>query len=227
MRRTLWFLALMMWAIQPARAADLPPPIEPPPFAPRWAGIYSALSAGGSWGQANWDRTGQFSESGWLVSGSIGYNFQINRIVVGAEGDLNWSSLTGTTTSNCPAGCETKTNFFSTVRGRLGYEFGPLLSYLTAGPAFGGIKASSVGFSGINSIRTGWVAGAGFEYAFSNAWSGRIEYLHFDLGQINCGLSCGTSSPDEVSQKADVIKVGLVYRFSPPPIEPPPFGRGK
>lgn len=224
MRWAPWFAALMFWAPTTAHPADLPPPIEPPPFIARWSGIYGAFGTGGVWGQSNWESTGGFSETGWLVSGSVGYNYQIGNFVIGGEGDLNWSNLSGGTKNNCPAGCETKTDFFSSLRARAGFRVGNLLPYVTIGPAVGSLKASTLGLSGIDTIRTGWVLGAGLDYAFSPAWAGRIEYLHIDLGSSSCGLSCGLTAPNDVSQRADVIKVGVVYQLNPPPIEPPPFG---
>lgn len=232
MRRAGWFLALIWaahsftWAVQPARAGG-PPPIEPPPFDQQWTGLYAALSIGGDWGTSSWDRTGTFDESGWLLSGSAGYNYQIHNFVIGLEGDLTWSSLSGTTTNNCPSGCETKSSFLASLRARAGYGFGRFLPYITAGPALSTLKATALGFNGLKSIQGGWVAGAGLEYALSPTWSARVEYLHYEFGKTDCGVACGTITPDRVGQNVDTITAGLEYRFgSPPPIEPPPFDTG-
>ena len=75
--------------------------------------------------------------SGGLIGGTIGYNWQINRIVVGAEGDIDWSGIRGTTILLCPPGCTTRNYWLSTVRGRLGYAFDRFLPYVTAGLAVG------------------------------------------------------------------------------------------
>src|SRR5580692_8636813 len=85
----------------PALAADLPPPAAPPPQAPAvyipappafsWTGVYIGLNAGYAFGQSNWTSplgsTGWFNVSGALAGGTIGGNYQIGQLVVGAEGD--------------------------------------------------------------------------------------------------------------------------------------------
>src|SRR5436190_5907149 len=46
--------------------------------------------------------------SGGLIGGTIGYNWQFAGAVVGAEGDIDWSGIKGTTTVLCAPGCETR-----------------------------------------------------------------------------------------------------------------------
>jgi hypothetical protein len=61
--------------------------------------------------------------------------------VFGLEGDIDWSNMRGSFTNvACPAGCETKNNWFSTVRGRLGYAAGRVMPYVTGGLAVGDIE---------------------------------------------------------------------------------------
>src|SRR5277367_5393412 len=87
-----------------AAAADLsrPPPVYPPAppvYAPvyNWTGFYVGVNGGGGWGRSNWDSTGSFNVSGGLVGGTVGYNYEINRAVLGVEGDIDWSGINGTT----------------------------------------------------------------------------------------------------------------------------------
>ena len=49
-----------------------------------------------------------FDLSGGLIGGTVGYNWQFGQAVIGAEGDVDWSGIKGTTTVLCPAGCETR-----------------------------------------------------------------------------------------------------------------------
>ena len=93
----------------PALAADLPPPAAPPPQAPAaylppppafsWTGFYVGLNAGYAFGQSNWTSplgsTGWFNVNGALAGGTIGGNYQIGQLVVGAEGDFDWQNVRG------------------------------------------------------------------------------------------------------------------------------------
>jgi outer membrane immunogenic protein len=68
--------------------------------------------------------------------------------------------------------------------------------------------------------RSGWVVGAGFEWAFAPAWSAKIEYEHFDFGHTNLGVNhvtpAGVFSTTFVSstEKIDLVKGGINYRFN-------------
>jgi outer membrane immunogenic protein len=84
---------------------------------------------------------------------------------------------------------------------------------------FGGI------FSSVNSTttRTGWTAGAGFEYGLTNNWSVKAEYLHVDLGSFSTTMpSCGgcialglapTAMMVNHKYTDDIARVGVNFRF--------------
>jgi outer membrane immunogenic protein len=168
-----------------------------------------------------------------------GYNWAVTPSwVIGVEGDWNKASLgtsTGTTSLTSggipqPAGCIPGTgtpggtvfnsncagvlmsdnlSWIATVRGRLGYTWGSMMLYGTAGGAFmnqeqsgqvinctspaatctaaasasnlGNNRAASIAFSQ-NSNSTGWVAGGGIELMATANWLVRIEYLHYAFG---------------------------------------------
>jgi len=208
-------------AAQCAAAADLsvaPLYKAPPPAAVTqiydWTGFYIGANGGGGWGHSYWDNSaGGMHLSGAQVGGTVGYNRQFGHAVLGLEGDLDWSNLSGSTSSaGCP-GCSTSNNWLSTVRGRAGYAFGGVLPYLTGGLAVGDIKAAAPGFAGDDATKAGWTVGGGLEIALPGNWSAKAEYLHVDLGRFNCGLNCGTSPTDNVSMHDDVVRAGLNYRF--------------
>ena len=56
-------------------------------------------------------------------------------------------------------------NYYGTVRGRLGYSFGRLMAYGTAGYAYGGLEVKDV-LTGAKSSEglSGWTYGGGLEY---------------------------------------------------------------
>ena len=209
-----------------AAAADLgmPPaqpyykaPVYAPPFS--WTGFYLGINGGGGWGNSSWDipATGNFGTSGGFVGGTLGYNYQLSQVVVGIEGDVDWADINGTTTSpgGCIPGCKTNDNWLGTVRGRLGFAAGRFMPYVTGGLAFGDIQASLPGFAGATTTNAGWTVGAGIEMSLWGNWSAKAEYLYVNLGQFNCGTSCGAIAgvTDNVSFTADLVRAGINYRF--------------
>ena len=52
-----------------------------------------------AFGSSTWDTAGSINTSGGLVGGTVGYNYQISHFVIGAEGDIDWASISGTTTT--------------------------------------------------------------------------------------------------------------------------------
>jgi outer membrane immunogenic protein len=87
------------------------------------------------------------------------------------------------------------------------------MPYVTAGGAFGDIRASTPGFAGGSASKAGWTVGGGLEFALGGNWTAKAEYLYVDLGSFNCGLGCGAFTPDNVSLRANVVRGGLNYRF--------------
>ena len=92
-----------------------------------WTGFYIGINGGGAFGNTNWTDpndppTGNFNVSGYLIGGTVGGNYQIGSFVLGVEGDGDWANINGTTfnTSCVAVGCETKSNWLATVRGRAG-----------------------------------------------------------------------------------------------------------
>ena len=204
-----------------ANAADLPraapmptkaPPVyAPPPFT--WNGFYLGVNGGWGWGSSHSDLFGHTNTSGGLAGGTIGYNMQFGGWVLGLEADMDWSDVDGTTNFNCPAGCTVRNKWLNTDRGRIGYAFGNFMPYVTGGLAVGDVKVTNPGFAGTDPTQLGWTAGVGAEYAISGPWSAKVEYLHVDLGNFNCGLSCGPTTTDNINFHENQVRGGINYRF--------------
>jgi outer membrane immunogenic protein len=227
-----------------AVAADMPLKAPPAPvYAPTWTGTYIGINGGYGWATTNHTdvfgvTTGDFHQSGGMVGGTYGGNWQAGRWVLGFESDFDWADINGTlTTAGPPAGlcsvaggntCFTKLKYFSTERMRAGYDLDGWLLFVTGGAAFGRVNAGQnpcglvpvgVGVGGGNSCneewRAGWVAGAGIEKMFLRNWSAKIEYLHFDLGnaiQYMPTAVAGGSSV-HVLERGDMVRVGINYHF--------------
>jgi outer membrane immunogenic protein len=170
-----------------------------------WTGPYVGISGGYGWGDSR-----SFDIDGALLGVTAGYNWQMNQVVFGVEGDINWSDISGR--GGCGAGtiCTVDNNWLGTVRGRLGWAAGQFMPYVTGGLAFGDIDVRRTGFGRNDSTEFGWTLGAGVEAALWGPVSAKIEYLYVDLGD-------GPSVPGPGGGSADfqtsIIRAGLNYRF--------------
>ena len=132
---------------------------------------------------------------------------------------------------------ERKLQWFSTARARVGWALGDWLLYATGGAAWGQVKTnmnencpigcgptllvpdnSSAIFT---NTKAGWVAGGGVEFALGGNWSGKLEYLHLDLGTVSNTLAgAGPYTVTFSSPVRDnVFRVGLNYRIDYRPMD--------
>ena len=219
MKRVFLVTLALMTLTGAAAAADLPaapvPYYKAPYAAPfyNWTGFYVGVNGGGGFGRSTWDSTGGFDLTGGLVGATVGYNYQMGRAVIGAEGDIDWSGMSGSTTAGCALGCRTSDSWLSTVRARLGYAADRFLPYVTGGAAFGDIRASTPGFAGSSTTSAGWTVGAGIEFAIAGNWTAKAEYLYVDLGNFNCGPGCGLTAVNHVSFNENILRGGFNFRF--------------
>lgn len=205
-----------------ANAADLPRrqamPMKAAPMyaAPyNWTGFYIGVNGGGGWGGSEWSNglgsTGTFDLSGAVVGGTVGYNWQMNQVVFGLEGDMDWSNIRGSTPCGITS-CETRNNWLGTVRGRIGYAFDRFMPYVTGGLAVGDIKAERPSLGTTTQTNAGWTLGGGVEVAIAGPWTAKVEYLYADLGKGNCDVSvCGVST--DVDFHTNLVRGGINYRF--------------
>jgi outer membrane immunogenic protein len=208
-------VGLLALGVAPASAADIarrPPPAKAPvyvapPFS--WTGGYIGVNGGYGFGRSDFSApfaSGSFDTAGGLVGGTLGYNYQMDRIVFGVEGDFDASWIKGSTTCD-GLSCETKNSWLATVRGRLGYAAGRFMPYVTGGGAFGDIKNTIAPLGSASETKTGWSAGGGLEYHFNGPWSAKLEYLYVDLGR---GAPIAGSDADLT---ANIVRAGINYHF--------------
>ena len=207
----------------PGGPAPRAPATYVPTTAPvyNWGGVYIGINGGYGFGQSNWTDpvfgpTGNFTVSGGLVGGTIGANFQANQFVFGVEADMDWADLDGTTNNTCTVvACETKSDWLGTVRGRAGWAWDRILFYGTGGVAFGDVKAGFSGSGFDSAAEVGWTAGVGMEYAFTENFTGKIEYLFVDLGNSSCPVaSCFGGGATTVSLNENIVRAGVNFKFN-------------
>jgi outer membrane immunogenic protein len=224
-----------------AVAADLPSRAAPPVFVPpppvfTWTGFYLGLNGGYGIG-----RTDQFnfvtdgtaaphSVGGGFIGGTAGYNYQAGPMVVGVLADSDWASITGSRL--CPIAtfvCATRGDFLGSVRARVGYAWDRVLIFGSGGLGIGEFKYSvdntTTGANAQdNVLKAGFVVGGGIEYAVTNNWAIKGEYLFYGFGANTAGP--GTLlDPSAVSLRTNVhtIRAGVDYKFDVPPPPAPPI----
>lgn len=158
-----------------------------------WTGSYIGLNAGFAWNSSKHIRDAEYHANGIFDSednnsknsitggGQIGYNYQIDNIILGIEADLNFANLqkeytakVTTTTTRDPNYIynyeynmqdKNKIEWFGTIRPRLGFTpTERLMVYATGGLAYGKVKSSG---------GTGWK-----EYGYW--WGGPDDDYDFD-----------------------------------------------
>ena len=230
-----------------AYSADLPakPVYKAPIAAPifTWNGFYVGANVGIAWGlfdnrlsivngplgdgffntAIGQDRdvaaagASRIRASGFTGGAQVGYNFQINRAVLGFEVDFGALDLSGPSSGtflysglvNHPFSLTTavRTNWLLTARPRVGYVFDRTLVYAT-----GGIAVTNLNFdqnfqdlpplcnpvpacsetASRRSTRVGYALGAGLEYALRDNWTAKGEYLYLNFGSTNVSGLLGT-----------------------------------
>ncbi|WP_439574281.1 outer membrane protein [Phreatobacter sp.] len=202
-----------------AQAADLAVPRSPiasavvmPAFS--WTGFYVGVHAGFGFGRSTGFGPGPFpaNTSGPLIGGQVGFNYQINQIVLGAEADLAFAAISGRDDVTLPGfAAHYRTHMLGSVRARAGVAVDRALLYVTGGLGIqGGSFATNPGPGPERYSRLGWTVGAGVEYAITPNWTAKLEYSYYNFGTHTLGpLYVGT-----VQSHVHTVKVGLNYLFS-------------
>ena len=189
------------------------------------------------------------SSTGFTGGGQVGCNWQAvpQYWVWGVEGDINYANVKRSQSGSgrflgedTALTQETKLRWMATLRGRFGATLNATLFYVTGGLALGDVSSkvngtvtdptgdSTATFLGSYSkVRTGWVVGGGVEHKFSDRWSGKIEYLHFDLGSFSYDVNLTqvvgnplrngipTTWQANGQMNGDIVRVGFNYKFQP------------
>ena len=191
--------------------------------------------------QAFWPVAGRRSMNpeGPLGGVQVGYNIHRGSMLVGIEADAQYMRLRDTSDSGIFPGpfpaqpghntriydsFETRSLF--TLRLRGGWTSGAALFYATGGLAAAKIEATR-NFSALagtdpiigraSSTELGWVIGAGLEYAVTEKWSFKTEYLFVKFDDIavraDSRVVAGEFINSDMDMKAHILRVGLNYRF--------------
>jgi outer membrane immunogenic protein len=229
--RALYLSALVavgLSAAVPAMAADMPLKAPPPVVVYDWTGTYIGINGGGGWASSHEFNTagvdsGFFRQSGALIGGTYGGNWQSGKIVAGFEGDYDWSRINGSINNpvcaaNGTTTCFTNLRSFGTERVRFGYDFGGWMLYGTGGVIWGNIRTGVDTCGGAvqpacgSQNEPGWTAGVGLEWMFARNWSIKAEWLHYQFVTDTYFTPTG-GTPISATERGDLVRGGLNWHF--------------
>jgi outer membrane immunogenic protein len=232
-------IALVALAAAPAMAADMPAktavPKEPPFVVYNWTGLYIGIQGGSGWSHAVQTDARPFTSdnyqpNGAVIGGTVGYNVQLDHVVLGLEADGSGAWIKGYTIGTnpqsgfcggAPQRCFSNLESLATLRARAGVRMDNVLLYVTGGLAVGwlngqeGDTAANGAFGAGTTRVAGWTAGLGAEARFNESWSTKVEYLYVDLGNhviFNDNVG-GAIFPESLRYYTNILRVGLNYRF--------------
>jgi opacity protein-like surface antigen len=216
----------------PAMAADVPAQ-EAYPAATvgyhNWTGAYFGVHTGYAFGNVETSSSptvGAYDtdyDLDFLLGGvQFGYNHQFDRFVIGGEVDASFTDAEESTIAGVGGEeFQTDLDWLATARLRVGYAFDNFLVYATAGGAAAETDdqiTTATGLLNERRSRKGWTAGAGFEWAFSENWSAKGEYLYVDLGEETVSengpiVFGGATDSVDFEHIYHLGRVGVNYRF--------------
>lgn len=210
-----------------------------------WSGLYVGGNLGGglttsrTTGIVRGSGENDLGGGGFAGGVQAGYNvmnlFGRSNWFAGLEGDIgalgtraahaDWQDADFSTSQ--------KTDWYGTIRGRIGTTTGPALLYGTGGAAFVGIRNVFIMDPALNpgqqitsattgSVKAGWTIGGGTEVALDARWSAKLDYLYIDAGSDTQSVRFGRpGSPiltvsSDVAHRFHVIRAGLNYSLSAP-----------
>ncbi|WP_187290841.1 outer membrane protein [Hyphomicrobium denitrificans] len=221
-----------------------------------WSGFYGGVNAGYTWNNWDWPSLNPYvappkpcgdcgppnqNLSGAMLGGTVGYNHQIDRFVIGVEGDFNFANISDSQRDGNYLVETSKIEHFATIRARAGLLLTPaLLAYATGGVAFQDLEygescpsdASAVTAGWCRSVangghgpyslsksqwNTGYVVGGGLEWMIAERVSLKVEGLYADFGtnDYQLGLMAdGKPLPKKSIENSEtMLKVGVNYHF--------------
>lgn len=221
--RTGLIIGMALLATSAQAGADAADPVVPQVF--DWNGFYLGADLGYAFSNSKFDfkdggalNRPEQSIGSFLMGVHAGYNRQFSSVVLGVEGDLDY--LNGHKDGIIKFGqtsaySEVSRDWEASFRGRAGYALDRFLPYVTAGLAFTNyntgygpaVKNGPVTLS-YKGTMTGWTAGGGLDFAFTDHLFGSAEYRYSDFGTR---IDSSEGAKSELTSQA--LRLGMSYKF--------------
>lgn len=176
------------------------------------------------------------ADSTFIGGGTVGCNYQTGAFVVGVEGEAGYLRSAGSaldpfsrflpldTVSSTRLG-----DWYGVIAGRAGFAVDRTLFYVKGGAAFINVNVSTIDanpagntiFAYGSDNRATWALGGGIEYALTNSWTIKGEYLYLDTRETIDACGNATIGGRRFCWSHDVPglhtgKIGLNYKFGGP-----------
>ena len=201
------------------------------------------LGTGGSNNNARFAGGGQIGYNYQVGQLVFGIEADLDFITRGSRGNGNGAVVLpvalggiGATTAFSTRSGNNGGNYFGTVRPRIGFAIDRALIYVTGGLAYGDFtnrRSSTVAFrdatgavlntfssTGGGSNRLGYALGGGVEYAITNNWTVRGEYLYIGNSRKNNATLVSPTAPGFVFNSGggsnrgfSVVRAAVNYKF--------------
>jgi outer membrane immunogenic protein len=173
----------------------------------------------------------------FIAGGQLGFNYQFSNFVLGVEGDFDWASNTNNTAAAgngvlVPGGgaihVTSNNRWITTLAARFGVTYDHWLFYGKAGGGWVGndnftITNTATGASitgSNNNSNSGWLVGAGIEWAFADNWSAKVEYDYLGLRSRTITVPAGGFLAGDTftigNPNVQMVKFGVNYLFNGP-----------
>jgi outer membrane immunogenic protein len=210
-----------------------------------WTGFYLGGNLGAArnhgsiadtFGLYSW---GVNNQTTFVGGAQVGGNYQFNSFVVGVEGDFDWfannnnsgggTAIAGLGGAGTTISGSNNGRWLTTLTGRFGFAVDRVLLYAKGGGAWVGssnltllnVSNGATVSIGNGNTNTGWVVGAGVEYAFLNNWTAKVEYDYVGLSNYSFTVP-GTFPVAAVagdtfstsSRNVQMVTLGINYLFN-------------
>jgi outer membrane immunogenic protein len=203
-------------------AADLPSPAE----VDIWSGFHAGIIGGFGWTETSFDdddNSGSYDSEGGGAGLFAGYDWQAGNIVFGVDASISYL-FDGEVEELLAPGTalEADSDWFATVRGRVGYAFDNFLVYAAGGAAFQDAQTTVIALGpdvAVDADETlvGWTIGAGVDAKIAENWSFRVEYLYARFEDQEFTYDFTPVGGNLVVSESDIenhtIRGGIAYHF--------------